>query len=337
MRRWLEDHDRWLLVLDNAKGPRAATGLLPPLAYLADLLPRVIAEHGQVLVTTRDASWEQETTLVDLELLSPVEAVRFLLARSGTDGAGSDQPAADQAAAQVAAALGFLPLALEQAGAYVRETGIGLAAYLERLRQFPALALAKGRPRDRDPADTVASTWRVSLERVGTVTGAAALLEVCAFLAPEDIPRQLFAVPPEEADEEPAELGELAPLTADPFMLDAAVAALRRYGLVKATEDALTMHRLLQQVVRDRLDLDPDMAARRAGLAVRLLAAAFPYTGYKDPRLWPASAQTATPRSRRRRPGRAARRRAGCHRLAAGPRRQLPAEPSSIPRGQGTG
>jgi hypothetical protein len=189
------------------------------------------------------------------------------------------------AAARVAEALGFLPLALEQAGAYVAETRIGLAAYLERLRRFPVLVLVKGRPRDRDPADTVASTWQVSLERIQPVAGAEALLEVCAFLAPEDIPRELFA----QQLEEPDEPRELARLAGDPFALDAAVAALRRYGLVKANEQALTMHRLLQQVVRDRLD--HDAAASRVGLAVRLLAAAFHGEGYKDPRLWPASAR----------------------------------------------
>jgi hypothetical protein len=238
VRRWLEAHDGWLLVLDNAEGPQTATGLLPPLSHLIDLLPQAIAGHGQVLVTTRDASWEQETVLVDLDLLTPEEAMQFLLARAGSG---------DQLdAARVAEALGFLPLALEQAGAYVAETRIGLATYLERLRRFPALALAKGRPRDRDPADTVASTWQVSLERIQPVAGAVALLEVCAFLAPEEIPRELFAQQPEEPDESL----ELARLAADPFALDAAVAALRRYGLVKADEQALSLHRLLQQVVR---------------------------------------------------------------------------------------
>jgi len=108
-RRWLETHDRWLLVLDNAEGPQATTGLLPPLTHLVDLIPQAIADHGQVLVTTRDASWEQQTALVDLHLLTPEEAKRFLLARAGSN---------DQlAAARVAEALGFLPLALEQAGA----------------------------------------------------------------------------------------------------------------------------------------------------------------------------------------------------------------------------
>jgi hypothetical protein len=75
---------------------------------------------------------------------------------------------------------------LEQAGAYVRETRISLATYLDRLRQFPALTVTKGRPHDRYPADTVATTWQVSLQRVRPIVGAVSLLEVCAFLGPDD-------------------------------------------------------------------------------------------------------------------------------------------------------
>jgi hypothetical protein len=137
--------------------------------------------HGQVLVTSRNANWEEHAALAELEVFDPAEAVTFLLARSGS----SDEAAA----AEIAGVLGLLPLASEQAGAYVRQTRLPLATYLDRLRQFPALTAARGRPRDRDPADTVATTWQVSIERVRPVPGAVALLEVCAFLGPEEIPR----------------------------------------------------------------------------------------------------------------------------------------------------
>jgi tetratricopeptide (TPR) repeat protein len=268
VRRWLEEHDRWLLVLDNAEGPDTPTGLEVPLAKLVDLLPQVL--HGQVLVTSRDASWEEHTALAELEVFSPTEAVAFLLGRSGS----SDHTTA----AEIVELLGLLPLALEQAGAYIRETRLSLVDYLERLRGYPALTVAKGRPRDRDPTDTVASTWQVSLERVRPTAGAAVLLEVCGFLGPEEIPRELFA---RQLDPPAAELHLLAQ---DPFALDAAVAALRRFGLVKADEQMLTVHRLLQQVVRD--SLDPATKAARVGVAVRLLDRALPYGGRADPGLW---------------------------------------------------
>jgi hypothetical protein len=273
VRRWLEDHDRWLLVLDNADAPDTPTGLQAPLAQLVDLLPRVL--HGQVLVTSRDASWEQHAALAELEVFAPDEAVAFLLGRSGS----SDQATATQ----VAELLGRLPLALEQAGAYIRETRLSLGDYLERLRSYPALTLVRGRPRDRDPTDTVATTWQVSLERVRPTAGAAALLEVCGFLGPEEIPRELFA---QQLDPPAAELDLLAQ---DPFTLDAAVAALRRFGLVKADEQLLTVHRLLQQVVRDSLDSATKVA--RVEVAVRLLERALPFGARADPGLWPVCAR----------------------------------------------
>jgi hypothetical protein len=273
VRRWLEDHDRWLLVLDNVQGPEMATGLQAPLARVDDLLPRVV--HGHVLLTSRDASWDQQAVLVELEVFTPQEATAFLLARSGTTD--------EQAAAEIAESLGWLPLGLEQAGAYIRETRISLVAYLQRLEEYPALTLITGRPRDRDPADTVATTWLVSLERIRSVPGAVALLELCAFLAPDEVPRDLLA---QQLDPSP---DDLAVLAGDPFALDAAVARLRRFGLVKANEQSLTVHRLVQQVVRDQLN--PQGQADRAGVAVRMLAAVLPFGGYADPGLWPVCAR----------------------------------------------
>ena len=275
VRRWLDTTERWLMVLDNAKDPHAATGLAAPLERLVDLIPPVL--HGQVLVTSRDAAWEEVAELAELDVLDPPDAVRFLLDRTGT----TDTSAGEQ----VAELLGYLPLALEQAGAYTREARIGLAAYRDRLRQFPALTLARGRPRDRNPSDTVATTWQVSLDQVGQVPGAAALLEVCAFLAPEHIPRDLFVQALNPSPDDQTRAGWVT----NPLALDDAVVTLRRFGLVKADEQELTVHRLLQQVVRDQLD--PVAKTARVGVAVRLLNKALPSGGYDDPELWPVCAR----------------------------------------------
>jgi tetratricopeptide (TPR) repeat protein len=272
VRRWLEDHDRWLLILDNAEAPDTELGLDAPLDHAVGLLPQIV--HGQVLITTRNTSWEEHAAVAELEVFSPGEAVTFLLARSGSTD--------ERAAAAVAELLGGLPLALEQAGAYVRETRLPLSAYLSRLRQFPAITLTKGSPRDRDPADTVATTWQVSLERVQPVPGAVALLEVCAFLGPEEIPRDLLI------ERLSAEVEEFTELANDPFALDEASAAVRRYGLVKVSEHALVMHRLLAQVIRDRLDSGRHVS--RTASAIRLIRGVFP-ADPADPGTWPAYAQ----------------------------------------------
>ena len=274
VRRWLADHDRWLLVLDNALAPEGPSGLRAPLGRLVDLLPQVV--HGQVLVTSRDARWEHHAALAELEVFTPEEAVAFLLAR-----AGSGEKAA---AEEVAELLGLLPLALEQAGAYARETRISLAAYQARLAQAPGKLLGRGAPRDRDPADTVATTWQLSLDQLGAVPGATALLELCAFLAPDDVPRALLD-----------RLGGLAELSAglavlaeDALALDEAVGGLRRFGLLKASAEVVAVHRLVQQVTRDRLS--PERQRQLVAVALRLLQAAFP-EAHTDPDAWPAYAQ----------------------------------------------
>jgi TIR domain/NB-ARC domain len=274
VRRWLADHDRWLLVLDNAGAPEDPSGLRAPLGRLVDLLPQVV--HGQVLVTSRDTRWEHHATLAELEVFSPQEATAFLRARSGSSEAA--------AAAEVAWLLGFLPLALEQAGAYARETQVSLGAYRARLRQAPGKLLGRGAPRDRDPADTVASTWQLSLDQLGAVPGATALLELCAFLAPDEVPRTLLDRL-SGLGELPADLAEVAD---DAVALDEAVGGLRRFGLLKASPEAVTVHRLVQQVTRDRLELE--RRRELAAVALCLLQAAFP-DAHTDPDAWPAYAQ----------------------------------------------
>jgi TIR domain/NB-ARC domain len=75
VRRWLENHDRWLLIFNDAEAPDTSTGLKAPLDRVAGLLPQLV--RGQVLITSRDARWEQHANLTELEVFTPDEAVTF--------------------------------------------------------------------------------------------------------------------------------------------------------------------------------------------------------------------------------------------------------------------
>ena len=108
----------------------------------------------------------------------------------------------------------------------------------------------------------------MSIERVRPVPGAVALLEVCAFPGPEEIPRVLFG---QQLD---VSSGELAVLADDPFALDEGVGGLRRFGLIKASDQTLTVHRLVQQVIRSQLTRKQQR--HRAAAVLRLVQAAFP-------------------------------------------------------------
>jgi len=260
-RRWLEHNDGWLLVFDNAPDPAA----------LRDFLPQGGAGH--VLITSRYPAWRGVASPLSVRVLERAESVAFLLRRTGQT---------DQAAAGVLAGeLGDLPLALEQAGAYMETTGRALADYLSLFRQRQGDLLRRGRPSTDYPA-TVATTWEISFQQLQQTSPAAAgLLNLCAFLAPDDIPRELLGAGAAHLPE------SLAAALADPLAGDEALAALRRYSLAEVSGDALAVHRLVQAVARDRLAEE----ARRtwAEAAVRLVAEAFP-SGEQDPsdvRTWP--------------------------------------------------
>jgi tetratricopeptide (TPR) repeat protein len=254
----LRHRDRWLLVFDNAEEP-------------ADLRPWWPPDSGRVLVTSRNPTWSGLAATVVLQVLPRAEAVAFLQHRLG-----HDDPALDR----LAAALGDLPLALEQAGAYLEETATTPGEYLDLLGTHGRALLALGQP--ATTTQTIATTWAVSLQQLRQqVPAAEDLLVLLAFLAADDIPRTL---PVEHATLLPQ---RLAAAVADPLGYQQAIAALRRYSLVKTGGDALSVHRLVQAVVRQQLD--PDQQHRWASAALQLVRAAWP-TEPADPAAWAACA-----------------------------------------------
>src|SRR4029450_10321573 len=137
--------------------------------------------------------------------------------------------------AALAEALGDLPLALEQAAAYLEETKTSPTAYLLLYEQHGAELLTQGEPLSTE--QRVATTWQVTVDRLGATPGALELLGLCAFLAPDDIPRAIFS---EHAEVLPEPLGAIVER---PLALNQAVGALGRYSLVTVTDDSLTVHR----------------------------------------------------------------------------------------------
>ena len=118
--------------------------------------------------------------------------------------------------------LGGLPLALDQAGAYIEETGCSLAAYQRLLQRRRADLLAERRGLVDDHPQPVATTWSLSFAHVEQKNPAAAdLLRLCAFLAPDAIPETIVT-------EGASHLGsQLASVSADAYLLNQAIEALR--------------------------------------------------------------------------------------------------------------
>jgi hypothetical protein len=239
----------WLLLFDNAPGPEAVEAFVPPMGA------------GRVLITSRNALWPPGQAL-EVPVLDPEAAADFLVARTGD--------ADRQAAAALAEAVGGLPLALEQAAAYAQATGNSLASYLALFHKRRAGLLARGGPAAY--GGTVATTWALAFGQLEqSDPGAAGLLRLLAFCAPEAVPLRLLLRPrPGLAELLAAEVAPvLAPLLDDELAAGDAVAALRRYSLARpAGHGAASVHRLVQAVTADQMPEQLREAWRQATAAV---------------------------------------------------------------------
>jgi tetratricopeptide (TPR) repeat protein len=253
----LRRRDRWLLVYDNARSPRSLAPYWPP------------AGTGDVLVTSRHPAWSSRGTPLQVEPFAQLDAVTFLRKRS--------HAADEQAAAEVAETLGRLPLALEQAAAYVEETQTSLESYQQRLTAgYPGL-LAAGHPQWY--GETVATTWAVSIKAAREEQPQAlALLAVLAYLAPDDIPRDLVYKYSGVLD------SPLLEVAANLVTWDLLLGSLIGFSLVTVDQKRISIHRLVQQTIRNQLTVDERTVFRAQ--AVRLLVAAFPDDSW-DKTSWP--------------------------------------------------
>jgi tetratricopeptide (TPR) repeat protein len=236
VRHWLERHGRWLLVYDNAEDPKV----------IREALPRA----GHILITSRNPAWGSIARPLHLSLWPRADSIRFLRERRGE--------ADDRAADRVAEALGDLPLALEQAAAYCEQTGITLTDYADLLERYGAELWREPRDLER----TVAAVWELSFSKVEAESPAgAALLQLCAFFAPDNIPLNAICASAARLPE------PLRGVAIHPVEFNRAVRALLRYSLAHRNGEVLSIHRLVQAVTRDRLPAkEQEREAERAAI-----------------------------------------------------------------------
>ncbi|MFG2370326.1 tetratricopeptide repeat protein [Streptomyces sp. NPDC048504] len=217
---WLQTHPGWLLVFDNAEKPgdvHAWTGQL--------------RASGRHLITSRyKRGW-----VCDPISLSVLDQEASLTLLSGLVGNGEE----DEARA-LADELGHLPLALEQAGAFIAQREVSIAAYRAMLEQYPARAAAAA-PGGFDPERTVARIWRITLDVLEEQDPRAVeILRIAAWYAPTGIPRSLF----EPLAEDPVDLAQLLGLLAD-------------YNMITLDRTGVGIHLMVQMVARTPSADDP--------------------------------------------------------------------------------
>ncbi|MHC3533809.1 tetratricopeptide repeat protein [Streptomyces sp. DT7] len=251
---WLQWHPGWLLVFDNVEHPDR----LRP--YVGSL------SGGHHLATSRKATgWHTIGPTLPLDLLDPV-ASADLLCEIAYD-RRTPTPEQREEAEALAAELGHLPLALEQVGAYLHQTGKEIAAYRRALPRM----LSK-HCEGTDPERTVARVWNQSLQAIRERDPlAVTLLNAAAWLAPDSIARALLTPLVPDTDE------------ADDAV-DEALGVLHAYNMITLSSRTPTfsVHRLLQVVLRTPVP-GADHPAKGRTAAEQALLASLPPSG--DPLL----------------------------------------------------
>ncbi|MGK5451232.1 NB-ARC domain-containing protein, partial [Streptomyces radiopugnans] len=192
---WLEHRPgpgqrRWMVVLDDVADPADLRGLWPPASPL-----------GRTLVTTRrrDAALTGPgRRLVPVGLFSPREATAYLAASLAVR--GRHEPEGELAA--LAGELGYLPLALSQAAAYLIDSGLDCAAYrallADRARDL-ADALPDPGALPDDQAAPLDAAWSLSADRADRLRPyglARPMLRLAAMLDPNGIPAAVLTGEP---------------------------------------------------------------------------------------------------------------------------------------------
>lgn len=233
VKTWLLENRSWLLILDNLE---IIDDVLP---YLPDRM------NGKVIITTRNTRIDYGSQL-ELDVFEPSESMLFLKRRFSSNNnlemeyyCFSDF---EEGAAILIERLGNLPLALEQAAAYIKEVRCSITDYLELLKQSSVDAFSDRYAAPEYYEKIVTSTWNISFHALGE--SSRQLMNLCAYMAPDNIPVDFFT---KMRDKLPM------PLKSDlstRLTTNRIVTELRVYSLASGTANYLNIHRLVQEVVR---------------------------------------------------------------------------------------
>ena len=243
----------WLLIFDNADDPKQLEPYLPTGA-------------GHVLITSRNQGWSHAAEPLEVDVFTRDESVAHLLRHV---------PKLDpEDAHQVAEALGHLPLAVEQASAWLEQTGMPARDYIEQLATESTRILSLNQPSDY-PMPVVA-TWNLSFDQLRS-PAAVRLLQILAFCSPGPISMDLLY-----SDEMNESLLPFDETLSEKLMLGRVIRDVSRFALIKVDQgsNSLQIHRLVQAVIRSQMTEEEQQEARHE--VHKILVGARPRQGETD-------------------------------------------------------
>ncbi len=291
----MQQADKAKLVLEELAGRAERLLVLDNVEDAESVRPWLVRDPTsgcRTLITSRYADFPAAANIrtIPLDVLKSEPAREFLLKRTKRTAEAAELAACDDLARE----LGYLPLALEQAGAYIAAPGAGVdfAGYLRLYRAATAELLARGALGSTEYPDSVITTWQTTVAKLSPESRA--VLRLCAWYADTPIPRALVMQGADDVLALAASFGPVAPLSgpaaAELRMIDA-LTGLGRYSMIlDATDVTFRTHGLVQAVerVEARASGTTEQAARTA---LDCLFAAFPGGVFDSPETWPLASR----------------------------------------------
>ena len=272
---------KWLLLVDNMdqKKLRSYTRKM----FLGQWKNKTL---GDILVTSRrspqalceDLDLRPENCL-ELDAFSVDESIEFLKKRTGLASAFEKQ---EEGVTELAQELGGLPLALEQAAAYISALKCSAQSYLEQYREQKSILLNR---KSAKPCSEVYSearlavqtTWRLNFSYIendetdeGLGKAATFFMKIATYLFPDEIPIEILNVGAPEIEHDCLKDRLKMPIGAEQI-----VDLLLRFSLFKRkSDDSLSIHRLVQETLEERYSNEGE-TEKAFSSAIRMLHHAF--------------------------------------------------------------
>ena len=234
VKKWLALHPGWIIVIDDVDN-------------YDDIEPFLPEKGGHVILTTRKRDWPENFKILSIDVMTEAESIDTLNTMI-KDNSSSELAQKKE----LAATLGYLPLALAQAGAYIHHKNVSVAEYIKlynanELQLLSDDSFAKG-----VKSTPVAVTWNISLKAILKEASeqneppiAIELITVCSYLAPDRISRDLLL----------SWLKDTHPNLSNPeLILNKHIELLWKYSMINYdSKNNISIHRLVQTILRYQL------------------------------------------------------------------------------------
>ncbi|WP_395477298.1 NB-ARC domain-containing protein [Rickettsia endosymbiont of Pantilius tunicatus] len=234
VKQWLVDNPGWLLVYDNVNNYREIAPFLPETG-------------GHVILTTRQRHWSTKFSILPIDVMTEEESIKTIKTLIQRNVALEEE----NAIRELVEILGYLPLALVQASAYIKQKHITIPEYLGLYKKYESELLSDNSflEETNNYIYPVAVTWNITLDEIVRDTRinneppiAIELLIVCAYLAPDKISRKLLLTWLQTAHPD---------LSSPELTLNKHIALLWKYSMINYDNDNnISVHRLVQTVLR---------------------------------------------------------------------------------------